>query len=79
MSFRIDKNVPLTDAFRKGIGFHSPARIACEGMEVNDSFEFPKALYGRVIGAAKLCGKKNGREFTIRRVSETSSRIWRIK
>lgn len=69
---QIDKHVPLPPS--NGIG--RPVKWPLADMEVGDSFIFPLRSRGNI--AAKGLRFKPKR-FTIRKISETEARIWRVE
>lgn len=73
-SIRIEKGVPIPDAVRRGQKWdHLFAQ-----MEIGDSFAVPAFAHG-ALGHAKVEYQRRtpGTRFTLRKIDETETRIWR--
>jgi hypothetical protein len=56
-----------------------PFKIPLEEMEVGQSIAFDIAYRPAVQTKATRFGKRAGKEFTVRKVSDTQCRVWRTK
>lgn len=75
--FTIDAGIPPQAKIRPG----AIDRYPLAALEVGDSFAFPESLRKKIgIAAAQLAKRAgpSGPRFTIRRISDTEARCWRI-
>ena len=67
----IDKHIPIPD-FMKYSKWPFPL------MQVGDSFVLPKEKYRSVINACAQQKKRKGVQFTVRKISDSEYRCWRV-
>lgn len=66
----IDKGVPVP---------RRSAVLPWGSMAVGDSVVFDRRRQGTVASYASVLKKRTGKEFTIKTISDTECRLWRIK
>lgn len=64
---QIDSNVPI------------PVRTPLLSLKVGQSFVFPEVKRPSVSTYASAIKKREGKEFTIKKISDGECRIWRVK
>jgi hypothetical protein len=73
VDLQIEKGIPVPEKGQgKGVSFAQFLR----GVEVGDSFLFPKAKRASLTGSLRLASPA---KFTSRSVDETNVRVWRIE
>lgn len=71
---QVDSNVPLPgESAKRG----PEPKYPLAGMEIGDSFLFPKGQRGSVQTRASQVSKQTGYKFTVRVVDKDNCRIWR--
>lgn len=65
---KIDSNVPMP-----------VQRYPLMNLKVGESFEFPIERRDLIQTNASTIKRRKGREFTVRKVNETTARVWRVK
>lgn len=73
MDIKIEKGVPIPPVRAQYV------RYPLLDMKKGDSFTIPAEWRTRVSVAATKLKRKHGLVFTVRRISETEARCWRIK
>ena len=72
--YRIEKDIPMASKFTQ------PVKYPFDQMEVGDSFAFDyEEEEKRVSANAYNYRKKTGKRFTVRKISETEGRCWRVE
>lgn len=67
-------------------GFQAPRRskhdnhpLPLEQLEIGDSFVMPQSRYGTYLNKKRVMYQEFGRDFTTRKVTQDTRRVWRIK
>lgn len=73
MAYKIEKNIEVTPSF------HKESDLPLGKMQVGDSFKFPTEKIIVVRSATFNFKKKHSKlEFTVRQISKTEGRCWRL-
>ena len=75
-SLQIEPGVPIPQPLSKRTLQY---QVVFSAMQVGDSFKCDNSAATPLITSASKWGKSIGRKFTVRRLSETESRIWRTE
>lgn len=70
IEYKVDKGVPIP--VRPGV-------VPLSSLEVNDSILFPVEDRARIQSYASQTKRRTGKEFTIKKVSDSQCRVWRTK
>jgi hypothetical protein len=73
LELKVEKGIPLPNLIRERTSY------PFFEMEIGDSFEFPKHCLAAVTSAATQHGRRHDRRMTIRKISDTHYRCWRVK
>lgn len=69
MSYEIEENIPIVMKCKK-YPFHK--------MGIGDSFSLPEDEFRRIHSASYSWGKGHNAKFTIKKISDTHYRCWRV-
>jgi hypothetical protein len=71
--FKVDRNVPVPEepVTRKQL-------FPLEQLDVGESIEFPQEHRRYVQSTVSTLKRRKGLEFTVRKVTDTACRVWRI-
>ena len=77
-TFKIQSGIPIPTAKGNTKGVFTPT-YPFKDMKVGNSFKFSLKKYSSVTALASKFAKKTNTKFTIRRMTKTTARVWRIK
>lgn len=72
IKYSVDKGVPIPVS-------RTEAAVPLSKMEVGESIVFPLSKRSGVQTHASITKRRNGKEFTVRKVNDTEARVWRTK
>lgn len=72
MAYEIEKGIEIPKSV------NGANKYPFNTMEIGDSFSFPYSEKTKVTPAASYAGTLDDKKFSIRKISETEGRCWRI-
>lgn len=72
--YTIDSGVPAPND-----GVPTRERVPIGQLEVGESILFPKELRPAVIGLAHRLKKSESKKFTVKKMDDNNSRVWRVE
>ncbi len=77
-TIKIQSGIPIPKPKGNTKGLSTPI-YPFKDMKLGNSFKFSLKKYASVTALASKFGKKHNTKFTIRKMTKTTARVWRIK